>query len=63
VQEQELAVREYVVENSQLPALQEQLFNAQLGSGRAAEAEVTRLEAAIAVEEERVQYPHRANLR
>jgi hypothetical protein len=54
VQEQELAVREYVVENSQLPALQEQLFNAQLGSGRAAEAEVTRIEAAIAVEEERV---------
>ena len=54
VQDQEAKVREYVVENSQLPALQEQLFNAQLGSGRAAEAEVTRLEAAIAAEEERV---------
>jgi hypothetical protein len=54
VQDQETKVREYVVENSQLPALQEQLFNAQLGSGRAAEAEVTRIEAAIATEEARV---------
>ena len=54
VQEQELDVYERVAENSQLPALQEQLFNAQLGSGRATEAEVTRIEAAIAAEEARV---------
>ena len=54
VQEQELDVYKRVAENSQLPALQEQLFNAQLGSGRDAEAEVTRLEAAIAAEQERV---------
>jgi hypothetical protein len=54
VQKQELEVYERVANNSQLPALQEQLFNAQLGSGRAAEAEVTRIEAAIAAEKERV---------
>ena len=55
VQDQEAAVTAQVVENSQLPALQERLFQAQLGSGRAAEAEVTRLEAAIAAEEARVR--------
>lgn len=54
VQEQQEEITQRVAANSQLPALQERLFQAQLGSGWRAAEEVAQLEAAIAAEEARV---------